>query len=113
MSHFRAIKGAVCLCAWGLHCRAPRTIQKSELNSRAVYNMAHYSAKCVNLPDDVAFCDSTNGRIARHLADQVQVERHQCGFRPKTRRRRSRLTSRVPRTNDYHIKTFVKHCDLK
>jgi hypothetical protein len=56
----------------------------------------------------MAFGDSPDGRIARHLADQIQVQSNESGLYAQTRGGRSRFTSRVPRADNDYIKGFVE-----
>ena len=63
-----------CLRARGLHGGAARTVEQSELNSRAIYHAGHDAAECVNFTHEVAFGDATDRWVARHLPDHIQAE---------------------------------------
>jgi hypothetical protein len=45
------------------------------LNANCVRDLAHYSAEGVDFADEVSFGDTANRRIARHLRDQIDVQR--------------------------------------
>jgi hypothetical protein len=57
-----------------LHGRAPGSIQQTELDSSPIYDATHDPTQGVNLTDQVAFANSTDGGIARHLADEIKIE---------------------------------------
>jgi hypothetical protein len=57
------------------------------LNAGSIDNSAHYSSERINLSHQVAFGDSTDRWIARHLANEIEVQGHQCCLRAQTRGR--------------------------
>src|SRR5689334_21530426 len=59
----------------------------------------------------MAFGDSANSRVARHLSDQVRVHRVKGSLKTHACRRVCRLTSGVSRTNNDDIVLLVKHVD--
>jgi hypothetical protein len=74
-THLGAISHAVGLRSRRLNRRSTRTIQQSKLNSRAVNHAAHNAAERVNFADEMAFRDSTDCGITRHLPDEIEIER--------------------------------------
>src|SRR5690606_25220051 len=83
--------------------------KQTKLNSGAVNDAAHYPAKRVDLSHYMALRNSPNRGIARHLPDQVQIERNKRRPGAKARGGRRGLTAGMPRTYNDHIKTFVEH----
>ena len=81
---------------------------KPKLDPGAVNDPAHDSAERVDLPHQMALCDPANRRITGHLADEIEVQRHQCSLRAQARGGRGRLATGVAAANHYHIKNFVK-----
>ncbi len=71
----RAIRGLVGLRTPRTHGGSLARIQKSKLDSGLVGRQAHLAAERVNLADQVALADTADRRVARHLADMVEVER--------------------------------------
>jgi hypothetical protein len=61
------------LGAGGPNRRAAAGIQKTKLNSDRVRDFAHDAAQSVDFADQVTLGDSANGRITRHLCDQVEI----------------------------------------
>ncbi len=49
-------------------------VQQAELDADGVGDFAHDAAERVNLADEVAFGDASDGGVAGHLRDEVDVE---------------------------------------
>ena len=64
----------VALGAGGPDGRAAGGVQKAELDSYGVGDFAHDSAEGVDFADQVAFGDASDGGVARHLRDEIDVE---------------------------------------
>jgi hypothetical protein len=109
--HLGAIAHAIRLCPWGLNRRPPRAVEQTKLDSSAVDDATHDAAERVNLADEMTFRDPANRRIARHLADEVEVQSDQPGFRAESRRGRRRLTTRMAGADHDYIECFVKRHD--
>jgi hypothetical protein len=108
-THFSSIKSSVRLSSRRLNRRASTPIQQTELNTGPVDDPTHDSAQSVNLSHNVPFRDSADGRIAGHLPDEIQIDRHKRGFRTKPRRRRRGFAPGVAGSNYDHIKLLVEH----
>ena len=67
-----AVQAAVHLGTRALRRRPLAAVQQAKLNPRLVTGARHYPVERVNLPDDVALTQTTDRRIARHLADAVE-----------------------------------------
>jgi hypothetical protein len=76
------------------------------LNSDRVRHFAHDAAECIDFPDEMSFSDAAYRGIARHLRDQVDVERVERGLETHARTGQGRLTPRVPRSDDDNIELF-------
>lgn len=89
-----------------LHAKSPdgRTlagVDHLELNAGAIGIPAHFTAKRIDLFDEMALGDSTNGRIAGHLRDLARIHGEQHRSRAHTSRSERRLTSGMtPAHND-------------
>ena len=85
LAHLQAIGLLVALRPRRPHGRAARSIQQAKLDSHRVGDLAHDAAECVHFAHQVSLGDAANGRIARHLCDQVDVERVQSGLQAHAR----------------------------
>jgi hypothetical protein len=54
----------------------------------------------------MSFGDSTNGWIAGHLSDQVNIKREQGGFQPHAGGRHGSLAAGMTRAYHHHIVLF-------
>jgi hypothetical protein len=89
--------------AQGLHSRTFARTYKSDVREGGVRSKAHLAAQSVDLSGEVAFGGASNGAVARHVADTVEVE---SGYRrPASHARGSqgRFTARVPGAYDENI----------
>jgi hypothetical protein len=107
-AHLGAVSHPIRLRPWRLDCRSPGTIEQAKLNSGAIDNAAHYSAKRIDLPHEVSFRNSTDGGIAGHLPNEIEVQRDQSGFGAEARRSRRRFTARVAGADHDYIEYFIK-----
>jgi hypothetical protein len=79
-----AVERAVSLRPGRLDRRPSTAIEHSELNAGLVYNPTHQASERVDLANQVSFRDSTDGRVARHLGDQIETECDDGRLRPVT-----------------------------
>ncbi len=70
----------VALCAGRPDGRAARSIQQAELDADRVGDFAHDAAEGVDFADEVSLGDAAHSGIARHLRDQIDVERVEGGL---------------------------------
>lgn len=106
--HCLSVKSSV-----GLGTRSPHggplgSIQETELNSREIRNPAHEAVKSIDLANQMAFSNSTDRGIARHLPDgsgAVREESRACAI---TRRASGGLCAGVAAANDDDIK-ILRH----
>ena len=89
--------------------RPARPVEQSKLNPGPINHATHDAAERVNLSHQVALADAANGRIARHLTDEIEIERDERRFRSQARGSRCSLAPGVAAANNYHVKKFVEH----
>src|SRR5579871_368666 len=100
--HARAIGCLVGLRAARPYGRTFARIEEAELDSGLVDRQRHLTAELVDLAHQVALADAADCRIARHLADMVEVEReHQRGHAHARRCERSLDTGMAGTDHDY------------
>ena len=75
LAHLEAVLLLVALRARGPHGRAARGIQQAELDADGVGDFAHDAAESIDFADEVSLGNAADGGIARHLRDEVDVER--------------------------------------
>ena len=71
------VENAVGLGARGADCRAFRGVQDAELDAGLVGGNRHRAAHGIDLLDQVALADATDGGVARHLAQCLNIMREQ------------------------------------
>ena len=67
------IQDAVRLRACGSHCRAFAGVQTAELDAGFVGGQRHRAAQCVEFAHKMAFADTADGGVARHLTEGFDV----------------------------------------
>ena len=67
------VQDAVCLRACGSHGRAFAGVQTAELNTGFVGGQRHRAAQCVEFAHKMAFADTADGGVARHLTEGFDV----------------------------------------
>ena len=97
--HVLAVKLAV-----GLGPRAPdgRTlgpVQHAELDAGAIGHAAHQAVEGIDFPDQVALAQAPESRVARHLAERLDLVCHQGRTRAHACRRRRCFTAGVASSN--------------
>ena len=71
----------------------------------------HDASERVNFPNQMTFANSANGRVAGHLADEIQIQRKQGGAGPEPGRRGRGFTPCMPSADHDDVKLFVEnHC---
>lgn len=68
------------LSTGAVHRRAFAAVEHPKLDSRGVDRFAHQAAQGVDFADDLTFGDSTDGWVAGHLPDRVQIRRQESRF---------------------------------
>jgi len=86
-----SVEPAITLSAWRPYCWTLAPVEHAELEHREIRGSSHYSAERVHLANDGSFRNSTDRRVARHLADglertsdepypRTQASCRDCGF---------------------------------
>ncbi len=102
------IQAAVNLCPGGPHRRALAGVEDTELYSAAVRGAGHDPAQGVYLLHQVAFTDTADGRIARHLPQGIDTVGQQQGTGAHTRGRQGSLgPGMAPADDDYVVFVFT------
>jgi hypothetical protein len=72
----------------------------------------HEAAKCIDFPDEVALADTTDGGIAAHLTERLDVVSQQQGAGTQACRGQRGLGSGMPAADNDYIKGPVHygHC---
>src|SRR5215213_8205126 len=108
MAHLCAVESPVGLSTWRLNGRASGAVEQAKLDAGAVYDAPHNAAEGVDLPHQMAFGDSSDGRVTGHLADCVQTDGDQSRLTPHACAGRGRLTTGMPSADYDYVKIFVK-----
>ena len=96
----------VALCARGADRGSFRGVEHTELDSGGIGVESHETAEGIDLADHVAFCETADRGIARHLADGIGVLREQECFATEARRGEGRLDARVASPDDEDVVIF-------
>jgi len=94
------VQNTVGLGARGAHCRAFRGIQDAELDAGLVGGDGHRAAHGIDFLDQVALADAADGRIARHLAQCLDIMREQKRLLPHAGGSEGRLGTGVTTTDN-------------
>jgi len=100
---------AVGLRARPLHCWPLRPVQHAELDARLVDHAAHEPVERIDFAHKVPLAKSANGRIARHLADGLELMRDERRPRAHARSRSRRFAPSVPATHNNDVEQ-ASHC---
>jgi hypothetical protein len=76
------------------------------LYARLVGDAAHEAVKGVDLADEVAFAETADRRVARHLADRRRLVGRKEGLCAHARRRRRGFAAGVPASDDDDVVGF-------
>ena len=98
-----AVEGAVCLSAGGTHGRSLTAVKHTPLNTGFIGRTRHGTAKGIDFFHQMAFTDTTNGRVAGHHADGVGIVGQQQGFCAGTGSRQRSLCARMSTAYHNHV----------
>src|SRR6185369_9147107 len=82
-------------------------IENSELYSGRVDVFTHFAAERINFFYDMPLCLTTNGRVAGHKRNSIEVDAQKKGSAPHTRCGERRLTAGMPPAHDDNIISFI------
>jgi hypothetical protein len=91
--------GTGCTHGWTL-----ARVEGAELDACFVGTQGHGTAERIELADKMAFADSPDGRVARHLSERFDVVREQEGLCACACGGKSGLSAGMSTTNDKYIK---------
>ena len=104
--HMQAIELAVRLGARPLHGRTLGAVQHAELDAGLVDHPAHQPVERIDLAHEMPLAEPADGRVARHLADGLELVRDERRARAHACRRRRCLAARVPASHNDDVKAI-------
>ena len=111
LSHLEAVSLLVALRARRPYGRAARSVQQTELDADRIRDLAHDSAKSIHLADQMSLGDAANRRVARHLRDEIDVQRVERGLQSHACGGHGGLASGMASADDDYIELFrERHC---
>ena len=78
-------------------------VEHPALQIGGVCGQTHQPAERIDLPHKMPLGRAADGRVARHIADEIQRQRKHRGPCPQPCRRMRRLDPRMPRTDDNDV----------
>src|SRR4029077_16169190 len=106
LAHFQAVGLLVALGARRPDGGTAGGVQQAELNADGVGDFAHNAAEGVDFADQVALGDATDGRIAGHLCDEVDVQGVESSPQAHAGGGHGGLASGVSSTDDDDVELF-------
>jgi hypothetical protein len=94
----------VCLGAGTMHRWSLSAVEKSKLNCCTVDCKTHGPAQGINLANDLPFGYASDGGVAAHLGDGVEVACEQSSFRAHSGGGEGCLHPRVPGSDHNDVK---------
>ncbi len=101
--HCQRVEELVFLCPDCLHGRPFAGVEQAELEGRPIGRSRHFASERVDLSDDVALARATDGRIARHVTDAVEVWREDERRASGPRSRERGFASSMSGADDDHV----------
>ena len=96
----------VALGAGGPDGGATRSIQEAELDADGVGDFAHDAAEGINFANQVALGDASDGGVAGHLRDEIDVEGVEGGPESHAGAGNGGFASGVPGADDDYVEMF-------
>ena len=111
--HAKLIGFLVALNPWRTNGRTFGPVKHAKLNSSSVCVQPHRAAHGINLTDNVTLRQTSDRRVARHLANRIQILSQHEGPASDAGGRQCRLNSRMA-ASDHHYVVFFQplHFDL-
>src|SRR5271157_30261 len=106
LAHFQPVLLFVALRPGRPNRRAARGIQQSKLDADGVRHLAHDAAQRVHFTHQVSLGDAAHGGIARHLRNEIEVERVQRRLQAHARRGHGGFATGMPGANHHDIVSF-------
>ena len=105
--HSPSIQTPIALGSRGPYRGPLRSIQHSELDSRAIRRFAHHTTKRIDFPNYRALCNPADSRVARHLPHRFEIRRQQQHTSTTTGRCIRRFYACVAGANNYYV--VIRH----
>jgi hypothetical protein len=102
--HSLGIKPTIRLSSGGPNRGSLLGVEPSKLNAGLVDPAPHFTAKRIDLFDQMSFADPSNGRIARHVTDPAYIAGQKTNLCPHTCGGRGCLDPGMPRPDDQQVK---------
>jgi hypothetical protein len=91
-----------------MDCRPFAFIQHAVLDAGFVRSYAHFTAQCIQFPDNMSFTGAADGRIAGHIAHGIQIDGKHNGLPSQTSGGQRPLNTGMAGTYHSHIKLSGK-----
>ncbi len=101
--HDGLVQAPVRLGPQAVYGRALAPVQHTVLYAGLVRGNRHFSAQSVQLTDEMALSRASDGRVAGHVANHVQMEGEANRINAEARRSQRGLNTRVARADDGNI----------
>lgn len=83
-------------------------VEEAKLDAYRIGDLAHDAAEGVDFADEVTFGDSTDGRVAGHLRDEIDVEGEEGSFKAHAGGGHGGLASGVAGADYDYVEMFVE-----
>jgi len=114
LAHLQAIGLLVALGAGRPDGGAAGSVEQAKLDSDGVGDFAHDAAERVDFADEMALGDAANGGVARHLGDQVDIQREERRLQAQASGCHGGFASGMTGSDHDNVEMFVKflhvHC---
>ena len=82
------------------------SVEQAKLDADGIRDFAHDAAERVYFADKMSFGNTSNGGVARHLCDEINVEGIKGGLQPHPRRGHGGFAASVSCADHYHFELF-------
>src|SRR5205807_909989 len=86
LAHLQTIGLLVALGTWRPNGGPAGSVEQAKLDADGIRDFAHDAAERVYFADKMSFGNTSNGGVARHLCDEINVEGIKGGLQPHPRR---------------------------
>src|SRR6185437_8237632 len=107
-AHFYAVLLLVALRSGRPYGGAARGVEEAKLDPDGVRYFAHDAAESVDFANKMAFGDASDGGVAGHLGDEIEVEREQRGAQAHAGRSHGGFAAGVSSPHDDYVVLFGK-----
>jgi hypothetical protein len=109
--HIASVPAPVRLCSGGSNSRSLSPVQESELDTGLIDAPGHLPAQGIDLTHELSLGQATDGRVAGHLGNRIEIRGKQQGAQTDPCSSQRRFAPGVPRPDHDHIVCFrvLKH----